>query len=179
MDVTMEPPQYPAGPHDAGEQPTAEARAAWVAEVERAPAALRRAVAGLSEHQLDTRYKNWTVRQIVHHLADSHVNAYVRFKLTLTEDVPTIKPYDEGRWVELEDGRRGDIAVPLALMDAVHAAWARLLRSMTDGHYARSYFHPETNATVTLAAALSSYAWHGRHHTAQIDWLRQRDGWVR
>ncbi|MFO0842575.1 MAG: bacillithiol transferase BstA [Gemmataceae bacterium] len=175
----MEPPQYPAGPHNPGEQPTPAVRGRWIAEVEAAPAALRAAVTGLTDGQLDTRYKNWTVRQIVHHLADSHVNAYVRFKLALTEDTPAIKPYDEGRWVALDDERRGDIAVPLALLDALHAAWGRLLRSMTDGQFARSYFHPETNGTVPLAVALGSYAWHGRHHTAQVDWLRQRHGWGR
>jgi hypothetical protein len=139
----MEPPQYPAGPDVPDENPTPGRRAELIAEIERAPAGLRRAVAGLSDAQLDTRYKNWTVRQIVHHVADSHVNAYVRFKLALTEDAPTIKPYDEGRWVGLDDERQGDVAVPLALLDGLHASWVRLLRSMTDAQFARTYFHPE------------------------------------
>jgi hypothetical protein len=175
----VEPPQYPAGPDVPVENPTPEGRAELIAAVEQAPARLRQAVVGLSDPQLDTRYKNWTIRQIVHHLADSHVNAYVRFKLALTEDVPTIKPYEDGRWVELDDERRGDVAVPLALLDALHASWVRLLRSMTDEQFARAYFHPESGVKVPLSAALGSYAWHGRHHTAQVLWLRQTRGWDR
>jgi DinB superfamily len=175
----MEPPQYPVGPDAPDENPTPERRSELIAEIGRAPALLRRAVAGLTDAQLDTRYKNWTVRQIVHHLADSHVNAYVRFKLALTEETPTIKPYDEGRWVELADERSGDVAVPLALLDALHAAWVGMLRSMSDDQFARTFFHPESNATVALPGALGSYAWHGRHHTGQIQWLRQRHGWGR
>jgi hypothetical protein len=175
----MEPPQYPAGPEVPVEQPTPERRAGLIAEIERAPALLRQAVAGLTDAQCDTRYKNWTIRQIVHHVADSHANAYVRFKLALTEDVPTVKPYDEGRWAELDDARRGDIAEPLALLDGLHSCWVRLLRSMTDGQFDRVYFHPEGGRTVALSAALGSYAWHGRHHTAQVLWLRQSRGWGR
>jgi hypothetical protein len=175
----MTPPQYPAGPEAAEANPPSERRAEWIAEIERAPALLHQAIAGLSEGQLDTAYKNWTIRQIVHHLSDSHVNAYIRFKMALTEDAPTIKPYADGRWVELDDERRGDVAVPLALLDALHVAWVRLLRSMTDRQFARTYFHPESGETVALSAALGSYAWHGRHHTAQIRWLRQDRGWDR
>jgi hypothetical protein len=175
----MEPPQFPAGPDAPVENPTPQRRAELIAEIERAPALLRQAVAGLSDVQLDTRYKNWTVRQIVHHLADSHVNAYVRFKMALTEDVPTIKPYQDGLWVELDDERQGDVAVPLTLLDSLHVSWVRLLRSMTDGQFARTYFHPEAGSKVALSAALGSYAWHGRHHTAQVLWLRQSRGWGR
>jgi hypothetical protein len=178
-EAAVEPPQYPAGPDVPVECPAPERRSELIAEIEQAPARLRQAVAGLSDAQLDTRYKNWTIRQIVHHLADSHVNAYVRFKLALTEAVPTIKPYEEGRWVDLDDERLGDVAVPLALLDGLHAGWVRLLRSMTDGQFARTYFHPEAGVTVALSAALGSYAWHGRHHTAQILWLRQGRGWGR
>jgi hypothetical protein len=172
-------PQYPAGPDVPDVNPSPQRRSELTAEIERAPAVLRRAVAGLSDDQLDTAYKNWTVRQIVHHVADSHVNAYIRFKMALTEDAPTIKPYADGRWVELDDERRGDVAVPLALLDALHVAWVRLVRSMTDAQFARTYFHPESGETVALSAALGSYAWHCRHHTAQIRWLRQDRGWDR
>jgi hypothetical protein len=161
------------------ENPTPERRAELITEIDRAPALLRQAVVGLSDAQLDTRYKNWTVRQIVHHIADSHVNAYVRFKLALTEDVPTIKPYHEDRWVDLDDERQGDIAVPLALLDGLHASWVRMLRAMTDEQFARTYFHPASGSKVALFTALGSYAWHGRHHTAQILWLRQSRGWDR
>jgi uncharacterized damage-inducible protein DinB len=134
-------------------------------------------VTGLSENQLDTRYRNWTVRQIVHHLADSHLNCFVRFKLALTEETPTIKPYDESRWAELEDAKVGDIRPSLALLQGLHSRWTRLLRSMTDGHFARSFFHPEKGQNVSLSSALCYYAWHSRHHTGQILWLRQERGW--
>jgi hypothetical protein len=175
----MEPPHYPTGPDVPDEKPTPGRREELIVAIERAPAMLRQAVAGLTGAQLDTRYKNWTVRQIVHHVADSHVNAYVRFKLALTEDVPTIKPYDEGCWVDLDDARRGDVASPLALLDGLHACWVRVLRSMTTEQFARTYFHPERGDKVALSAALGSYAWHGRHHTAQILWLRESRGWGR
>jgi uncharacterized damage-inducible protein DinB len=173
----MTAPEYPAGPFEPGAPDDAAQRAGLIATVEAAPAALRQAVAGLSDAQLDTRYRNWTARQIVHHLADSHVNSYVRFKWALTEDRPTIKAYDEGRWAALADSCAGAIAAPLALLEALHCRWAQLLHAMTDQQFARSFVHPETGETVTLPRALAYYAWHGRHHTAQITWLRQQHGW--
>jgi hypothetical protein len=169
-------PQNPAGPFEPEDGYGPARRAELVSAIAAAPAALRAAVAGLTDPQLDTRYRNWTVRQIVHHLADSHANAYVRFKLALTEDAPTIKPYDEGKWAELADSR-GDVGPALALLDGTHARWVQLLRAMTDDQYARCYFHPETGKMVSLSAALCLYAWHGRHHTAQVTWLRGRHGW--
>ncbi len=173
----MDAPQNPAGLFVAEDGYDRRRRAEFIAVIEQAPAAVRQAVAGLSDGQLDTRYRNWTVRQIVHHLADSHVNSYVRFKWTLTEERPTIKAYDEGRWAALEDSRAGDVAAPLALLDGLHARWVELLRTMTDEQFARSFFHPETGQSVRLNAALCYYAWHCRHHTAQITWLRERHGW--
>jgi hypothetical protein len=173
----MTAPQYPAGPfvpdETFGEQRCQEA----ITVLEQAPAALRAAVAGLNEAKLDTCYRNWTIRQIVHHFADSHVNAYVRFKLALTEERPTIKPYDEGRWVALGDSRSGSIAAPLALLEGLHASWVQLLRGLTAEQYTRTYFHPEMGEEVPLFRALSSYAWHSRHHTGQILWLREQHGW--
>jgi uncharacterized damage-inducible protein DinB len=148
-----------------------------IATIETAPAVLREAVGGLSESQLETRYRNWSIRQIVHHLADSHVNSYVRFKWTLTEDRPTIKAYDEGSWAALEDSRRGAIGAPLALLEGLHARWVPLLRMMTEQQFARAFVHPETGEVVTLSAALAYYAWHGRHHTGQIQWLSEHHGW--
>jgi hypothetical protein len=148
-----------------------------IATIEAAPAALRKAVTGLSADKLDTRYKNWTVRQIVHHITDSHVNSYIRFKWTLTEETPTIKAYDEGRWVALEDSRIGDVRGPLAFLDSLHARWVQLLRSMTEEQFGRSFVHPESRQTVSPGAALGNYAWHGKHHTAQINWLREQRGW--
>ncbi|MGH8244882.1 MAG: DinB family protein [Gammaproteobacteria bacterium] len=110
-------------------------------------------------------------------MADSHVNSYVRFKWALTEDQPTIKAYDEGRWSALEDARAGDIGPPLALLESLHARWVQLLRSMSEEQFRRSFIHPESRETVRLFAALPYYAWHCRHHTGQILWLRERHGW--
>src|SRR5262245_20415696 len=173
----MTAPQYPAGPFEPEPALSPQRRAELVAEIQGAPAALRGVVSGLSEGQLDTRYRNWTIRQIVHHLADSHVNSYIRFKWTLTEERPTIKAYDEGRWAALEDSRTGDVSAPLSLLEGLHARWVQLLRSMPEEQFARSFVHPETGDVVTLDAALRYYAWHGRHHTAQIRWLREQNGW--
>jgi uncharacterized damage-inducible protein DinB len=167
-------PQNPAGEFIAEENLTPERQAQLIADIEHAPANLRQAVAGLTEEQLDTRYRNWTIRQIVHHIADSHVNSYVRFKWTLTEERPTIKAYDDGRWAALEDSRTADIQGPLGLLEGLHARWVQLLRSMTPAQFTRSFTHPETGKSITLNAALCYYAWHCKHHTAQITWLREQ-----
>jgi hypothetical protein len=173
----VEAPQYPAGPFAAEDNNGPGRRDEFIEIIANAPAALRQAVASLSEAQLDTKYKNWTIRQIVHHVADSHINSYIRFKWALTEERPTIKPYDEGEWSALVDSRTGDIKTSLALLEALHARWVQLLRSLSTEQFGRSFHHPETGLTVTLNSALASYAWHGRHHTAQINWLREQRGW--
>jgi uncharacterized damage-inducible protein DinB len=173
----MDAPQNPAGIFVAEEVYDLQRRADFIAVIEQAPATVRQAITGLSEEQLETRYRNWTVRQIIHHLADSHVNSYIRFKWALTEEQPTIKTYDEGRWAALEDSCTGDIRAPLGLLEGLHARWTQLLRAMTEQQFARSFFHPETGKSVGLNAALCYYAWHCRHHTGQITWLRQRHGW--
>jgi len=173
----MDAPHNPAGPFVPEENHSAERRSEFIAELEAAPATLRDSVAGLNEKQLDTRYRNWTIRQIVHHLADSHVNSYVRFKWALTEDRPTIKAYDENRWVALADAQAGDVQAALALFEGLHAQWVRLLRLMSASEFDRSFLHPETGQYVHLGGALCYYAWHCRHHTAQIAWLRQQNGW--
>jgi uncharacterized damage-inducible protein DinB len=129
---------------------------------------LRKAVNGLSDHQLETKYRNWTIRQIVHHIADSHVNSYIRFKWALTEPTPTIKAYQEADWVELADSRRGDIAPSVQLLEGLHVKWVQLLKLMTDEQFQRSFVHPQTGETVSLWSALNYYPWHCRHHTAQI-----------
>lgn len=175
--ITMNPPANPSGPFAPIVNPTADDRDEWIVQIESAPAALRLALSGLSEDQLDTHYKNWSIRQIVHHLADSHVHSYIRFKWTLTEDQPTIKPYDEGRCAALEDSLSGDIEPALALYDAIHARWVQLLLIMSDEEFTRSFIHPETGRTVRLDEALCYYAWHCRHHTGQITWLRKQHGW--
>jgi uncharacterized damage-inducible protein DinB len=173
----MDAPQNPAGAFAAEDNYGPARRDEFIAVIANAPAALRQAVAGLSEEALNTPYRNWTIRQIVNHLADSHVNSYVRFKWALTEELPAIKAYDEGRWAALADSRTSDVRTPLVLLEGLHARWVHLLRSMTDEQIARAFRHPETGQTVTLSGALCYYAWHCRHHTAQITWLREQRGW--
>ena len=168
----MTPPDFPAGAYVAEPQPTPARRAELIAEIEQLPVRLRSLVEGQSAAQLDRRYKNWTVRQIAHHLADSHLNAFVRFRLALTEDRPTIKPYDETRWAELPDAKTADVMLSVALLEALHARWVLLLRALSDADFERSYRHPEYQKEFRLAEALGLYAHHGRHHTAQIAWLR-------
>ncbi len=133
---------------------------------------------GLNEEQLNTPYRDggWTVRQVVHHLADSHMNAYVRFKLALTENEPTIKPYDEAAWAETADVRESPIEVSLALLENLHARWVALLQSMSEADFARQFRHPQLGA-VPLEKNLALYAWHGRHHVAHIASLRERRQW--
>ncbi|MFC0215579.1 YfiT family bacillithiol transferase [Paenibacillus chartarius] len=150
----------------------------WIDEIAALPAKLRAATDGLNAEQLATPYRDggWTVKQVVHHVADSHMNSFIRFKLALTEDRPTIKPYDEAAWAELEDGSGDDIGVSLALVEAVHIRWVRLLRSMTPDQFDRTFVHPESGETP-LRRAVGLYAWHGNHHTAHITSLRERMGW--
>jgi len=150
-----------------------------IAEIAAVPGALRSAVAGLSRDQLETRYRpgGWTVKQVVHHVPDSHMNAYSRFKLALTEDQPTIKPYDEAKWAELPDSQRVPIDVSLNLLDAIHQRWVPLMRAIDASDFNRTLMHPEHNRVMTLSQLLGLYAWHGRHHVAHITSLRKREGW--
>jgi uncharacterized damage-inducible protein DinB len=150
-----------------------------IAQIAETPGALRSAVAGLSRDQLETRYRpdGWTVKQLVHHVPDSHMNAYCRFKLALTEDEPTIKPYDEAKWAELPDSQRVPIDVSLDLLDALHQRWVALLRAMDSADFNRGFRHPERDGVPTLNQLLALYAWHGRHHVAHITSLRKREGW--
>jgi hypothetical protein len=170
---------YPIGKFQPPQNPVTSAdRSRFIATIAAAPAALRAAVAGLAPAQLDIPYRpeGWTVRQVVHHVPDSHMNAYVRFKLALTEDQPTIKPYAEDRWAKLADSHQTPIEISFALLDSLHARWVLLLRSLSPQEFARSYRHPEMG-TVTLDVALALYAWHGAHHVAHITSLRERMGW--
>jgi hypothetical protein len=154
-------------------------RLAMIAELEAAPARMRAAVSGLTPGQLDTPYRadGWTVRQVVHHVPDSHLNGYVRFKLALTEDVPTIKPYHEAKWAELPDGRSALIEQSLMLLELIHARWLVVLRSMQSSDFARQLNHPEWDAPLSLDVMLALYAWHGRHHVAHVTDLRKRERW--
>jgi uncharacterized damage-inducible protein DinB len=169
---------YPTGRFTKPTEFTPELRAGWIDALAGTPARLRTAVSGLNDHQLDTPYRpeGWTLRQVVHHVPDSHVNAYVRFKLALTEDVPTIKPYDEAAWAKLEDARSTPIETSLSFLDAVHDRWLRIIRSLDEADFDRRYRHPDTG-NHSLDYLLALYAWHGPHHTAQVTGLRQRMGW--
>jgi hypothetical protein len=166
--------RYPVGRFDAA---AAGSRADQIETLRQLPGALRQAVAGLDDAQLDTPYREggWTVRQVVHHYADSHANSYIRVKLALTEDAPTITAYDEAAWARLADSRM-PVEVSLPFIEAVHVRLVALLESMSEADYARTFVHPERGA-VTLANNLALYAWHSRHHVAHITRLRERMGW--
>jgi uncharacterized damage-inducible protein DinB len=171
--------RYPIGKFD-WDAPVSEAEyPRLIDEIAGTPGALRSAVAGLSRDQLDTRYRpgGWTVKQVVHHIPDSHLNAYTRFKLALTEDEPTIKPYDEAAWAELPDSQKVPIDVSLDLLESLHARWVSLLRSMDAAGFRRGLKHPEHDRVLTLGQMLALYAWHGRHHVGHITALRKREGW--
>ena len=170
--------RYPIGKFHFDRPTTDEQKAEQINEIAYAPANLRAAVKGLSDAQLDTPYRpeGWTVRQVTHHVPDSHLNAYVRLKLALTEDEPTIKPYAEDRWAKLSDTEATPIEVSLSLLDNLHDRWVRLLRSLHEDDWQRTFRHPELGL-VSLERNLALYAWHGRHHVAHITTLRERNGW--
>lgn len=171
-------PRYPIGKFQPEENLNDERRRVLIDQIAELPAKLRAAVMTLNEKQLDTPYREggWTVRQVVHHVADSHLNAYCRFKLAVTEKEPTIKPYDQERWAETADARTLPPSVSLTLLDGLHARWVALLRSMSKPDFLRVLHHPELG-TVSLERYLGLYAWHGRHHTAHVTELKQRMGW--
>jgi uncharacterized damage-inducible protein DinB len=171
-------PRYPIGKYKEPAAVTPALRLQAIAQIAETPAKLREAVRGLSEAQLETPYREggWTVRQVVHHLADSHLNAYVRLRLALTEEQPTLKTYEEAKWAELEDAKRAPIEVSLALLEPLHERWVRLLRSLRAEDYSRTLMHPE-HGVRTLDWLLFIYAWHGTQHTAHITELRKQKGW--
>ena len=170
--------QYPVGKLTFDSDVTQDKRRAWIRQIADTPAALREAIDGLGDPQLDTPYRpgGWTVRQVVHHVPDSHMNAYVRFKWTLTEDNPTIKAYDEAKWATVADTARTEPGVSLALLDALHRRWVVLLESLEPRDFGRPLTHPDSGP-MTLDRLLQLYAWHGRHHVAHITELRKRQGW--
>jgi hypothetical protein len=169
--------RYPVGRFNAAEAATPATRAANLETLKSAPEHLRATVSGLSEIQLDTPYREggWTIRQVVHHLADSHANAYIRVKLALTEDWPTVKPYDEAAWARLADSRE-PIEGSLAMFAALHARWIALMESLSDEDFQKGFMHPVLGRQ-TLDGSLGMYAWHSRHHTAHVTSLRARQGW--
>ena len=171
--------RFPTGKFQRPASLDATARARAIEIVAGTAAKLRDAVQGLSDEQIETPYRpgGWTVRQVVHHVPDSHLNAYCRFKLAITEDEPTIKPYNEAAWAELVDSRRVPIEVSLDLLDALHLRWVALLRAMDAADFNRAVRHPEHGRLLTMKQFLGLYAWHGRHHVAHITALRKREGW--
>lgn len=170
--------QYPIGRFSWPASLTTEQRQEVLQHIEMLPLAMREAVAGLNEDQLDTPYREggWTVRQVVHHVADSHMHSYIRCKFAVNEDKPLIKPYDEGFWADYEDGAHAPINVSLAILDGLHARWANWFRSLNDTQWERAFVHPE-NGPMRLDITAGLYAWHGRHHTAHIIHLREHQGW--
>lgn len=169
---------YPIGRFRYSGPMSKQQRDAAIAAISEVPAKMRAALRGLSPQQLDRPYRpgGWTVRQVAHHVPDSHLNAYIRTKLALTEIEPTIKPYDEKAWAELADTQTTPIETSLALLESVHERWNNLLRSLPDADFARTFRHPE-HGVRTIDWMIALYAWHGAHHTAHITRLRDRMGW--
>ena len=170
--------RYPIGPFSAPASFMPGIRTAHIHTLQTLPVHLREIVEGLSDEQLDTPYRDggWTVRQVVHHIADSHANAFLRFKLALTEDWPTIKPYDEAAWAELADSKTLPLAASLETIDGIHARWVVLLEAMSVDDFQKGFNHPE-RGRVNLGKALAMYDWHARHHLAHIVGLKKRKGW--
>lgn len=170
--------RYPVGKFQWEGDVTSEQRQKFIEEIASTPARVRAAVEGLTPEQMETPYRpgGWTVRQVTHHIADSHLNSYIRFRLALTEDEPTIKPYQEDLWADLFDAKSAPAEVSLALLESLHERWVLLLRSLKAEDFARTFRHPELGV-VLLDRNLGLYAWHGRHHVAHITELRRREGW--
>jgi uncharacterized damage-inducible protein DinB len=175
---SMTDPRYPIGPFAPPSEFTPALRSEYIEQIATLTARLRAAVEGLSEPYLGHPYREegWTVAQVVHHVADSHVNAYVRFKLAATEDDPPVKAYNEELWAEFADSKGADVAPSLDILTGLHVRWARFLRGLTEEQFGRTYHH-SVMGPVALDRALAMYAWHGRHHTAHITALRERMGW--
>lgn len=168
--------RYPLGLHRSPSKVSRADLDAWIAELEALPRNLRKAVEGLSEAELNTSYRpgGWTTRQVVHHIADGHMSAYTRFRLALTEDTPTFKPFEETLWAELVDAKTGPVEPSLILVDGLHQRWVMLLRSMSDADVKRRYRHPDRGELIPLEETLSYFAWHSRHHVAQILSVKKR-----
>lgn len=170
--------RYPIGRFEPLREPLdAAARARLIDTIEKTPATIRSLVERLDDRQLDSPYRDggWTIRQVVHHVPDSHMNIYIRMKLTVTEETPTIKPYDEVRWADLPDGRSAPISMSLDLLDALHRRWVTFLRTLSEQQFQRTFVHPELGS-VALFEALAMYAWHGRHHVAHIENAIKKSG---
>lgn len=171
-------PRYPIGRFERPDTITADDRSRFIGEIEALPTQIRASIAGLDEAQLDTPYREggWTLRQVIHHLADSHINSFIRFKLALTEDSPTITAYKEDMWAETADSRAMDVQASLAVLEGLHKRWVTLLRSLSDSDFERTFRHPE-RGLMRLDVNLALYAWHGKHHAEHITRLRSQKSW--
>jgi hypothetical protein len=170
--------RYPVGTFNFQGTLSSQERQNLIDQIAATPENMRKAVAGLDDRQLDTPYRpeGWTVRQVVHHVPESHMTSYIRFKLAVTEDEPTIKPYFEDRWARLDDANQAPIELSLDLLETLHGRWVWFLRSLKDADFQRTFLHPELGS-VSLDKNVALYAWHGRHHVAHITSLRERNGW--
>ena len=171
--------KYPIGGYKRPEVITPGIRENWIREIATLPGRLEAALAGWTDEQLDTPYRSggWTVRQLVHHIADSHLNAHCRIRLALTEDKPTIKPYKQDEWVKLADVQSLPVSYSLDIVRGLHARWAFLLKNLNDNELQRSFVHPEHGTSFTVEGMIGLYAWHGNHHLAHIVELGKRNGW--
>jgi DinB family protein len=176
--MTSTDPRYPVGKFQLPTSITDDMRRQWIGDIEALPRKMRESVRGLNDQQLDTPYRDggWSVRQVVHHVPDSHMNAYIRLKLALTEDNPTIRPYEEGEWAKLEDTRSAPIEVSLSLLENVHARWVILLRALKPADFSRGLVHPD-HGQRNIDWLCAMYSWHSHHHVAHITNLRQQKGW--
>jgi hypothetical protein len=179
MEDNLELLKYPIGRYQKPETYTPEELEPWIKAIEALPSWMDVCIENLDAHQLHVPYRpgGWTTQQVIHHLADSHMNAYVRVKLALTEDNPTVKPYKEASWAELKDTELVPANISITLLHAMHRRWVVLLKNMSPEDHERTYFHPEHQRNVPLWEVTAMYAWHGRHHMEQIRQLRQRMGW--
>jgi hypothetical protein len=168
--MTLEELKYPIGRYAPPQEITPKQVNLWIKDLSRFPEQIAAITNGLNDDSLAIQYRpdGWNVRQIVHHLADSHINAYTRFHLTLTEEKPIIRPYFEDRWAELKDGKSGDILLSITLLKAIHERLVFLLKSLPFSDFDRTYIHPETQKEYTMGYLLGNYAWHGKHHLAHI-----------
>ena len=177
--LSLETLRYPVGKFIFPDNVSTEELSEMIKTIEELPSKLRSAVSNMSEEQLNTPYRDggWTVGQVVHHLFDSHSNSYTRMKLAMTEDNPTIKPYMEARWAELEDGKNAPVELGLNLLELLHARWLIFLRSLTEQDLQRTFIHPDNQRSQTIAQTIALYAWHSRHHLSHITELKKRIGW--
>ena len=177
--ISLDQLRYPIGKFSFNSTADEKEIKQWISEVEKLPSRIRNAVKGLNEEQLNTTYRDggWTVKQVVHHLADSHINAYVRIKLALTENNPTIKPYEEKLWAEMDDAKNLPVEISLSLLDALHARCVYMLKKLSVDDFNKTIYHPESKREMSVKFLVSLYAWHGRHHCAHITFLRERNKW--